>query len=349
MHATGFRNSFTPLPGYFSPFPHGTHPLSVTKEYLGLTGGPARFTRNSTSPTLLGATPHQCHAYSYRTLTHSGTPSQTLHLHATFLTGQSCGSRTTRPPQPRTCNTCRLEHTHGLASSAFARHYSRNHTCFLFLRVLRCFTSPRYHPHPYTFRAGPPDTTPDIPGFPIRTPPDHSSLTNSPGLIAGHNVLHRLLVPRHPPIALHNFAQHHVAQTHTTIKILASTIQFSTTTRTPHHAHTHATQHRTGHHTCDTPQPNSMPSTPPITGRTPTFHSQKLLRKEVIQPHLPVRLPCYDLVLITNPTFDGSPQKVRPPASGVTDFHDLTGGVYKARERIHRSVADLRLLATPTS
>ena len=74
-----------------------------------------------------------------------------------------------------------------------------------------------------------------------------------------------------------------------------------------------------------------------------------LLRKEVIQPHLPVRLPCYDLVLITSPTFDGSLQKVGPPASGVADFHDLTGGVYKARERIHRSVADLRLLATPTS
>ena len=77
---------------------------------------------------------------------------------------------------------------------------------------------------------------------------------------------------------------------------------------------------------------------------------QRLLRKEVIQPHLPVRLPCYDLVLITGPTFDSSlPKRVRPPASGVTDFHDLTGGVYKPRERIHRSVADLRLLATPTS
>ena len=77
---------------------------------------------------------------------------------------------------------------------------------------------------------------------------------------------------------------------------------------------------------------------------------EMLLRKEVIQPHLPVRLPCYDLVLITSPTFDDSlPQGVRPSASGVTDFHDLTGGVYKARERIHRSVADLRLLATPTS
>ena len=76
---------------------------------------------------------------------------------------------------------------------------------------------------------------------------------------------------------------------------------------------------------------------------------QMLLRKEVIQPHLPVRLPCYDLVPIASPTFDGSLLAVGPPASGVTDFRDLTGGVYKARERIHRSVADLRLLATPTS
>ena len=74
------------------------------------------------------------------------------------------------------------------------------------------------------------------------------------------------------------------------------------------------------------------------------------LRKEVIQPQVPLRLPCYDLVPIAGPTFDGSlPQGVRPPASGVTNFRDLTGGVYKARERIHRSVADLRLLATPTS
>ena len=79
------------------------------------------------------------------------------------------------------------------------------------------------------------------------------------------------------------------------------------------------------------------------------FNLHDLLRKEVIQPHLPVRLPCYDLVPITNPTFDGSLLAVRPPASGVIDFRDLTGGVYKARERIHRSVADLRLLAIPAS
>src|SRR3954465_3920895 len=49
------------------------------------------------------------------------------------------------------------------------------------------------------------------------------------------------------------------------------------------------------------------------------------------------------------PSTTPSPYGVRPWASGVADFRDVTGGVYKARERIHRSVADLRLLATPTS
>ena len=72
-------------------------------------------------------------------------------------------------------------------------------------------------------------------------------------------------------------------------------------------------------------------------------------RKEVIQPHLPVQLPCYDFVPVTSPALGGSLLAVRFPTSGVTSFHDVTGGVYKARERIHRSVADLRLLATPTS
>ena len=60
------------------------------------------------------------------------------------------------------------------------------------------------------------------------------------------------------------------------------------------------------------------------------------LRKEVIQPHLPVRLPCYDLAPVTSFTLGGSLLAVRPPASGTPGFHGLTGGVYKARERIHR-------------
>src|SRR2546421_9831551 len=81
----------------------------------------------------------------------------------------------------------------------------------------------------------------------------------------------------------------------------------------------------------------------------PADRLPKLLRKEVIQPHLPGRLPCYDFTPIPDPTFDGSLQMVGPPASGVTNFRGVTGGVYKARERIHRGVADPRLLATPTS
>src|SRR5216683_6134432 len=73
------------------------------------------------------------------------------------------------------------------------------------------------------------------------------------------------------------------------------------------------------------------------------------LRKEVIQPHLPVRLPCYDFTPIADPTFDSSLLAVGPLASGVTNFLGVTGGVYKARERIHPDVADSGLLATPTS
>src|SRR5258707_12325205 len=73
------------------------------------------------------------------------------------------------------------------------------------------------------------------------------------------------------------------------------------------------------------------------------------LRKEVIQPQLPLQLPCYDFVPVTDPALDGCLLAVGPPASGVTSSHDVTGGVNKARERIHRSIADLRLLATPTS
>jgi hypothetical protein len=67
-------------------------------------------------------------------------------------------------------------------------------------------------------------------------------------------------------------------------------------------------------------------------------HLPGLHRKEVIQPHLPIRLPCYDFTPIIGPTFDGWLLAVTPPASGVADFRGVTGGVYKARERIHRSL-----------
>ena len=72
-------------------------------------------------------------------------------------------------------------------------------------------------------------------------------------------------------------------------------------------------------------------------------------RKEVIQPQVPLRLPCYDFAPVTELTFGGCPLAVSPPASGPPSFHGVTGGVYKARERIHRGVADPRLLAIPAS
>ena len=66
--------------------------------------------------------------------------------------------------------------------------------------------------------------------------------------------------------------------------------------------------------------------------------SFELLRKEVIQPHLPVRLPCYDFTPLTGHTFGASLSSVRTATSGASDSGGVTGGVYKARERIHRSM-----------
>ena len=63
-----------------------------------------------------------------------------------------------------------------------------------------------------------------------------------------------------------------------------------------------------------------------------------ILRKEVIQPQVPLRLPCYDFTPVADPTVVGCFLAVSAPASGRTNSHGVTGGVYKARERIHRSM-----------
>ena len=76
---------------------------------------------------------------------------------------------------------------------------------------------------------------------------------------------------------------------------------------------------------------------------------RKYSLKEVIQPHVPVRLPCYDFTPVMNHTVVTVLSKVRLATSGATHSHGVTGGVYKARERIHRDIADSRLLAIPTS
>src|ERR1700755_977161 len=71
--------------------------------------------------------------------------------------------------------------------------------------------------------------------------------------------------------------------------------------------------------------------------------------KEVIQPQVPLRLPCYDFAPVTALAFGRLVLAVPTRTSGAHSFHGVTGGVYKARERIHRGVADPRLLAIPAS
>ena len=60
--------------------------------------------------------------------------------------------------------------------------------------------------------------------------------------------------------------------------------------------------------------------------------------KEVIQPQVPLGLPCYDFTPVMNHTVVSVLPKVRLPTSGTAHSHGVTGGVYKARERIHRGV-----------
>jgi hypothetical protein len=69
-----------------------------------------------------------------------------------------------------------------------------------------------------------------------------------------------------------------------------------------------------------------------------TSVSGSILRKEVIQPQVPLRLPCYDFTPVADLTVAGCLLAVSAPSSGKTNSHGVTGGVYKARERIHRGM-----------
>src|SRR3954462_7183334 len=91
----------------------------------------------------------------------------------------------------------------GLGCSRFARRYSGNRVCFLFLRVLRCFSSPGLPPTALWIQAA----VPALPagGLPHSEIPGSQPAYGSPRLIGVRPVLHRLLAPRHPPCALSSF------------------------------------------------------------------------------------------------------------------------------------------------
>ena len=112
--------------------------------------------------------------------------SSRLSLHSWFMTLCLLGRTDHVVPQHRNDNACRLSHHYGLAWSGFARHYYRNHFCFLFLWVLRCFTSPRSLHPVYVFNRGSHDTSCGVspfgnPGLNVRlsTPPGLSQIPTS--------------------------------------------------------------------------------------------------------------------------------------------------------------------------
>src|SRR5690348_3037046 len=110
-------------PECFSSFPHGTSSLSVTREYLGLASGLARFTRNSTGSVLLGKSPKSRKGFAYGTVTRYGATFQMLPLPERFITLCRISSSGQALPLPLLRNACRLSHVTSLACSPFAHHY----------------------------------------------------------------------------------------------------------------------------------------------------------------------------------------------------------------------------------
>ena len=118
----------------FSPFPHGTGPLSVFREYLALPDGPGCFGQGFTCPALLRVPPGRS------PLSRTGLSPATAGRSRPFRLAARNLLAALLPRRGR--NRC------GLGYSPFARHYSGNHCCFLLLRVLRCFSSPGSPPAP---------------------------------------------------------------------------------------------------------------------------------------------------------------------------------------------------------
>jgi hypothetical protein len=151
----GFRYYFTLRQECFSPFPHGTGSLSVTGEYLALSRGRDRFKRDCTCPALLGCPSRKSPRFRlqafhllWRTVPGASTTVAIGNFPA-FRRERHDGSH-----NPGRTTDAAFNVRTGLGCSPFARRYLGNHYCCLFLRVLRCFSSPRSLRPAYVFSGG---------------------------------------------------------------------------------------------------------------------------------------------------------------------------------------------------
>ena len=159
----GFRYYFTPLTGVLFIFRSRYYSLSVVEEYLALEGGPSGFTPGFSCLVLLGNTIARPCSFAYGAITRCGGTFQDLRLEHDFLTCALDCNPTARIPQPRSQNACRLAGNRFGQSFPFARRYLGNRVFFLFLRLLRCFSSPRSLPRPM-------DSVVDNRGYPVPFP-----------------------------------------------------------------------------------------------------------------------------------------------------------------------------------
>ena len=112
---------------YFSPFLHSTGSLSVSQEYLALPDGAGRFPQDFSGPAVLRI------QLGIKTISFTGLSPSMIQLSRWFYYRFKVHIAVL---QPRLCRN-----NVGLGYSHFAHHYSGNHYCFLFLQVLRCFSS----------------------------------------------------------------------------------------------------------------------------------------------------------------------------------------------------------------
>lgn len=136
------------------------------------------------------------------TLDHSRKSSRFIYGTVTLYGGPFQISSTTIASFFMSMSATPLTEVNGLGSSPFARRYLGNRFFFLFLRVLRCFSSPGLPSITYGFSARYLGITPS--GFPHSDIPGSMPACGSPRLFAAYHVLLRLLVPRHPPFALNS-------------------------------------------------------------------------------------------------------------------------------------------------